>query len=276
MTGYLQRLALKTRQPGKSIQPILGSLFSRPNLRIEAQPVSLETGETVVQPAQTEFAAHADSPPPLGDPIVYAIRAPEEGPKAMEPTASVEVPISTSKRTSLIPIQKKKAESPEITSTESSASIKMPTPTLGRLASALAPGPQKKMKTPVVSVNQSNPADQHRQAAQNPPGESTRALPDQKISEHQELAPSVAVTQRSLEEIVPALANPITAANKKEGMSSRNARPAQRESDEIEFHIGRIEVIAVPPAPAAATNPKRKHGAPSLDEYLRRSTRRAV
>jgi hypothetical protein len=275
VTGYLQRLALKTVQPGKSIQPILGSLFSRPNLRIEAEPVSLETAETVVQPARTEFVAHAGPPPPLGDPGVYTIRTPEDGPMVMEPTASVEAPISTSKRTSLVPVQKEKAERPEIASTESSASIKTPTPTLGRLNRTLAPGPQEKMKTPVVSVSRPNPAD-HRQEAQNLPGEPMRALPDQRIFEPKELAPSVAVTQRNLEEVVPPLANPTTAANKKEGMSSRSTRPAQREPDEIQFHIGRIEVIAVPPAPPAATNPKRKHGAPSLDEYLRRSSRRAV
>jgi hypothetical protein len=271
VTGYLQRLALKTIQPGKSIQPILGSLFSRPDLRIEAQPVSLETAETVVQPAPTEFAAQAGSPPPLGKPGVYAIRAPAEGPKAMEPTASVEAPISTPERNSLIPVQKEKAEPPEIRSTESSASIKTPTPR--RLASVLAPGPQVKMKAPVVSVSPPNSADQHRQGAHNLPGGSMRELRDPKFVEPKKLAPSVAITQRNLEEVVPPLANPITAANKKEGMNSRSARPAERASDEIQLHIGRIEVIAVPPA---ATNPKRKQGAPSLDEYLRRNSRKAV
>jgi hypothetical protein len=276
VTGYLQRLAMRIVQPGKSIQPILGSLFSRPNLRVEAEPVSLETAETVVQPARTEFVAQAGPPPPLGNPGVYTIRAPEEGPMVMEPIASVEAPISRSKRTSLVPVQKEKAEPPEIASTESSASIKTPTPTLGRLDRTLAPGPQEKMKTPVVSVSRPNLADQHRQGAQNLSGELMRSLPDEKNFAPKELTPTVTVPQRNLEEVVPPLANPITAANKKEGMSSRSTRLAQRESDEIQVHIGRIEVIAVPPAPPAAPNPKRKHGAPSLDEYLRRSSRKAV
>jgi hypothetical protein len=46
-------------------------------------------------------------------------------------------------------------------------------------------------------------------------------------------------------------------------------------ADEIQIHIGRIEITAVPPAsaprPAVRTNPR----GVSLDEYLRRGNRRA-
>jgi hypothetical protein len=44
-------------------------------------------------------------------------------------------------------------------------------------------------------------------------------------------------------------------------------------SDEIQIHIGRIEVTAVPP-PAAAPKPKRGAKGPSLHEYLGRRDRR--
>ena len=60
----------------------------------------------------------------------------------------------------------------------------------------------------------------------------------------------------------------------KKGMpDSRTTRP---EPDEIQIHIGRIEVIAVPPAPPAPPPPKRKPGAPSLNEYLQRRNGRSV
>jgi hypothetical protein len=60
----------------------------------------------------------------------------------------------------------------------------------------------------------------------------------------------------------------------KKGMpDSRTSRP---EPDEIQIHIGRIEVIAVPPAPPAPPPPKRKPGAPSLNEYLQRRNGRSV
>ena len=51
-------------------------------------------------------------------------------------------------------------------------------------------------------------------------------------------------------------------------------RMSDREPDEIQIHIGRIEVTAVPPAPAILPAPKPRHVAPSLDEYLRRRDRR--
>lgn len=50
--------------------------------------------------------------------------------------------------------------------------------------------------------------------------------------------------------------------------------PPVREPDEIQIHIGRIEVTAVPQAPApAVANPERN--IPSLDEYLKRRDRRS-
>lgn len=51
------------------------------------------------------------------------------------------------------------------------------------------------------------------------------------------------------------------------------SRPAERERDEIQIHIGRIEVTAVPQAPARPeAKPARK--TLSLDEYLKRGDKR--
>lgn len=43
----------------------------------------------------------------------------------------------------------------------------------------------------------------------------------------------------------------------------------EREPDEIQIHIGRIEVVAVPPAPARA-EAKPPHKSLNLDDYLKR------
>jgi hypothetical protein len=47
-------------------------------------------------------------------------------------------------------------------------------------------------------------------------------------------------------------------------------RRTEHQPDEIQIHIGRIEVIALPPAQAAPAPQKPRRGSPSLDEYLRR------
>jgi len=49
--------------------------------------------------------------------------------------------------------------------------------------------------------------------------------------------------------------------------------PSVREPDEIQIHIGRIEVTAVHPAPTPAVA-KPQRNVPSLDEYLKRRDRR--
>jgi hypothetical protein len=52
--------------------------------------------------------------------------------------------------------------------------------------------------------------------------------------------------------------------------SSPPFSPPSRPADDIQIHIGRIEVTAVQPAPARAAPAKPQRRAPSLDEYLRR------
>ena len=56
--------------------------------------------------------------------------------------------------------------------------------------------------------------------------------------------------------------------------NDRGQRMSQPQADEIQIHIGRVEVIAMhPPAPRAVPAPVRK--SQSLDEYLRGSNGRA-
>jgi hypothetical protein len=68
-----------------------------------------------------------------------------------------------------------------------------------------------------------------------------------------------------------------------EPRSNGNTRPSSRRTatnnqkpDEIQIHIGRIEVIAAPPPMARPPAPSSRRGSQSLDEYLRRRDRRAI
>jgi len=79
-----------------------------------------------------------------------------------------------------------------------------------------------------------------------------------------EVHPVVAVTPRPVS----------LTQNEKERYRPRRSEPEQRQSEDIQIHIGRIEVVAArPPRPAA---PKTRRGISSLDEYLRRRDGKAV
>ena len=66
--------------------------------------------------------------------------------------------------------------------------------------------------------------------------------------------------------------NPGSEAKEEIGSIRRSLRS---EPDEIQIHIGRIEVVAVPPAPAQPVSQQAQRITPSLDEYLRRRDRRS-
>jgi hypothetical protein len=90
-------------------------------------------------------------------------------------------------------------------------------------------------------------------------------------------------TERSSPRVQPVVfreaAVALTPDTKNRGKSSLSHQSGQhqREPNEIQIHIGRIEVVAVPPTPAPQTAaPKPQRGAPSLDEYLRRRDGKAV
>ncbi|HWF05879.1 MAG TPA: hypothetical protein VHA06_19485 [Candidatus Angelobacter sp.] len=77
--------------------------------------------------------------------------------------------------------------------------------------------------------------------------------------------------QKSLADVPPNFSSPTNHQKQKAAAS----RAAEREPDEIQIHIGRIEISAVPQTPAApATKAARKSS--SLDDYLRRRDLRSV
>jgi hypothetical protein len=69
----------------------------------------------------------------------------------------------------------------------------------------------------------------------------------------------------------PVVAIPVASASRHDFHATRGPDALQRESEDIQIHIGRIEVTAVqPPAPRAPKSPDR---GPSLDAYLKRRAR---
>ena len=65
-----------------------------------------------------------------------------------------------------------------------------------------------------------------------------------------------------------------TSSEAKEG-SGQMRRSLRSEPDEIQIHIGRIEVVAAQPTPAQPISQRAQRTTPSLDEYLRRRDRRS-
>jgi hypothetical protein len=71
------------------------------------------------------------------------------------------------------------------------------------------------------------------------------------------------------------LAKPPAAAAQQHAMHNESQRSTEREPDEIQIHIGRIEVLAVPQTQTTVI-PKKPRKTPSLDDYLRRRDGRSL
>jgi hypothetical protein len=106
--------------------------------------------------------------------------------------------------------------------------------------------------------------------------EFTLERPDQQVTRQGPYAPFVEEGSRAKEPDVFRNSRPLTSDSprpRKKDFPGDKARP-EREAEEIQIHIGRIEVTAVPPAPPRpATQPVRK--SLRLDEYLNRGRERA-
>ena len=78
-------------------------------------------------------------------------------------------------------------------------------------------------------------------------------------------------------DVFPAAANAIPSYAKRTDArrESGHREPAPRGPDEIQIHIGRIEVIAVPPPSAPVREARPTHKPLSLDDYLKRGNGRA-
>lgn len=316
MNGYLQRIALSALKPGGSIQPILDSVFSPPNFVNGPEVFSMETPQPVTASGPSEFVPRAEVRPSVEATNTRAISAPEPAPKATQSADSIYTPIPTSNRllTPLVPAPNEEAQTlivpvfppksgdqdlkralkprrettvesaptqevedqvGEMVSKESAELIKPPIPTSNRSLTPVVPGPKENAKIFIAPLLPAKNSNERQEPALKPRREITvAASPAQKIEgQADEIAPRARVPKP----ISRRLAAPFTTgADRNERMGTHRGRPTRPEPDEIQIHIGRIEVVAAPPAPTPPAPLKPQRCTPSLDEYLRRRDRKAL
>src|SRR5271166_4231620 len=262
MSGYLQRMALSALNPGGSIHPVLGSVFSAPKygrttdtFQWEADVLSRDHPESLVTPSpeatrgfQAPEAASGPSVssiPPLQIPTLLPEKARQdedsnpisEARRALQ--NEVSRPISEA-RTSFKPLVTKAQQ-------------------------------QEVGKPAVRSVSRDDEAGQLQE-----PIEHRRQGREQEVVHKGVYKPLMAETLRGT--APPSIFGDkpnsfASAARKKEqeqrDVSRRGVGLPEVEPDEIQIHIGRIEVTALPQAPAPpAAKPAPKSA--NLDEYLKR------
>jgi len=220
MSGYLQRLARSVMQTSERVHPTVGSVFSIPANKVEAEAgkPSLELGE----------------------------RSQEREPREREQEQNVEI----SRPAPLIPHNE-----------------------LLR--------PVRRVQAPnEATSNPSQPVKAHEHssvAPQREPISAASLAPKEEGSQQNVYAPLMPVSEvRSEPKIVPQIAPNRAASSRRDTGKVEAVRGGEREADDIQIHIGRIEVVAMAPAPAVARPAKSPQKAPSLDDYLKRRDRRTL
>jgi len=249
MSGYLQRLALGAFEPRRAIQPLSRPLFLPSQSPLEPEPPPMDP------------AARPDTS--------RAFRAPAPAPRAPAPARQASAPVPPhlpgDEDTGLHTVRP-----PESRPADEFAN-QIPVSSLIRSFTPLLPSRQSEKATP---IGEPLPAEEGRpRQVTGPPVEDRHmdptAMPERSADVEQSEPPPA---ERAERKVSP---DKFSSRPFKPG-GDRRARTSPRhadrggEADEIEIHIGRIEVIAAPPAPARPAPPAGRHGAPSLDDYLRR------
>lgn len=331
-SGYLQRMGASALNPGGSIRPMLGSVFSpsanrgmpenfrgeekttplgnRPESRVTPQPE-----EGAVPGVRPELSTTAPAP------RIHRGEGPETGPSTSH-VPSFQILTSASEKTeqkrsgeprpeertsfkpSVNKSQQREVEMPAVSSSISmnygdegldepqgvSLRSKPELVTPGRDASRIlqnawpdaSPSGGSNV-TPFPTVTLVSGKDKQQLSAE--PGSEGRAsfnalvTPRRRDVENSEVVPKARYEPLVAENFgrterprfLRDTSNPLTPDVRREEERNllRRLRPPEREPDEIQIHIGRIEVTAMPPAPARA-EPRPARKSPSLDEYLKR------
>jgi hypothetical protein len=310
MTGYLQRMAVNVAKPGRSIQPVLGPLFSPSNFT--ADPVSIETEEQFTVSVPTEFAPRTKPQPSLDLPDASALQAPESSPKQERPAGSTEstppipvvlapspqqkeepfiVPRLAQRRSHQRTEEPAKAQHEtagaqkirtvedqaiDTAPRESATLAKSTTPVFVRLLTPLLPIPQETKARVIVPRLPENRGDQSQERQAKPTNENRVPPPPKQEISFEEIKPNAIATGEDFRPSAAPTLTPTFGSAKNARTGSQSGYTARTEPDEIQIHIGRIEVVAVPPATVAPGSPKPKRETPSLDEYLRRRGGRSL
>ena len=214
-------MALSVLKPGDVIHPVVGSIFSAPNLGVPLERLGDE--ESVFPRESRESARESVSEATHSSPLEIRPRATANVIEDMRPS--------------------RKVAPPQL------AADSMPP--LSELAETESPGP-----APSKAVVEGDRRVESSKIA----GET------QTIRATRPYAPLISG------DFVPA-SPPVAAFRPSKNSSADSSQPfspSLRATDDIQIHIGRIEVTAVQPSPARVAPARPQRRAPSLDEYLRR------
>jgi hypothetical protein len=237
MSGYLQRLARNAIQQAATIHPLLGSLFSAPT-------------QAHNEPLEQSVVSLRSSPVSAGDDLQAQVAAaPRQSPSHVDDTRPAPNPLLPSIQT---------ADAAPLPSTRETPDS---SPTIAEAVSL------RPLLSPMLETD-STPAKI--EDSTNPVAE----LKNDEAGAQRVYTPLVTDSlARPVSQNVPAANSSLPPAALPRERRDSTAR-SQPEPDEIQIHIGRIEVTAVQQAPARpVARPSRK--APSLDDYLNRRGGRA-
>jgi hypothetical protein len=296
MKGYLQRLAASAINPSPAIRPVLGPVYAPRRFEAELEPIASGSESPVETVTEQESPGPRENPqpqPPKASPspgipaAVHAIRprvvAPEE-PRVIAPEAKglqahaeftrvVQASPSASSvplaflseilmpRSEGNPVSTARPAPPAGPDTER----EMPILTGDFRPSDPGPGaarqselPERFAFEPLIPVPALIVASYPR-GTEHPDSQPSDFEPDPVLLRSQTWDGKADIARRS---------EPVNRGTLRE-RSVRREPPARTQSDEVQIHIGRIEVTAVhPAAPPAARKPTRK--SLNLSEYLSR------
>jgi hypothetical protein len=244
MTGYLYRKALSVLHPGTSIHPVVRPIFSMPGPR-DAPDISLlmEENEQAAEPAPPHGELAPDPPAPR----TSGLRA---GPTPSQRLAETRAePHEPDPR----PAPPPRSDSPRAKAARDAPGNLFPMPQERSEATPSA-APSAARRGTAIGPSNSSEAEPVVPAPLFAPLQSPqRALASVRVAADQPAPQAVPQTTSGLPRKRPA---------------------ASRDPEEVQIHIGRIEVTAMPPEPArTALRPQRT--ALPLGEYLRRRDGRA-
>jgi hypothetical protein len=248
MTGYLQRLAASVARPSPRLHPLVGSIFSGARQEI-ASPDLLQNDALTSADDQNLVSPTRNIAEPTEDPMR---RRDLTAGDRIEPRTEIALPMDDGR----IGRRRSEPEHPLMPSKglEVAVSAMLSETVPGEVAGVQSPPQHDRRDTSIVDAPWVAPA----------------AVEDGRAADRRNAAAPSPVS--TVSERAGVLA--VVAGDAAKPARAEFSAPARRsaQSEDIQIHIGRIEVTAVAqPAPRPAVAPVRK--AMSLDEYLGRRSR---
>jgi hypothetical protein len=248
MSGYIQRLAARAMNPVEPIHPVLGSVFAPPEF--EAERAASPTEGDDFPWSRPESTSLAEAVQPVSGSVSPDLSS--RGWPESSPTRASQKPIHDVRPVPGMLIRSEKVPAQQVEQT--------PRPSFAKGTSFTA-GAQDPRQP--ASNGESRQVEELSRQRRRP--EATSEPPFTPLIKEN-------FARRSDQDFSREETYALAAAAREKGPSGRPA-PTTRQPDEIQIHIGRIEVTAIPQAaPRTATKPARK--GINLEEYLSRRDRR--